>query len=288
MPPRVTGYFLKYTFAACIALISVNLSFSETATSQVSPRIQSVNALSKLHEMSWNHGSPDCSFNEDPAIEVFGYDNASYILRQNKCQSFEAPFIYVLIGREKALVLDTGAPAAAENFPIYETVQKLFEDQPEEMNGTPKEIIVVHSHSHRDHHSGDSQFAGKPNVAIVEPNRASIIHFFQFENWPDGLASIQLGDREIIIIATPGHQKEAISVYDSQTHWLLTGDTIYPGYIYIQDWSEYKESIARLVSFSETHEISALLGGHIEMTREPGKYYPIGTIVVVQTKSDTA
>ena len=59
---------------------------------------------------------------------------------------------------------------------------------------------------------------------------------------------------------------------------LLTGDTIYPGYIYIQDWSEYKESIARLLRFSESHEISALLGGHIEMTIEPGKYYPIGTI----------
>lgn len=33
-----------------------------------------------------------------------------------------------------------------------------------------RELIVIHSHSHRDHYSGDSQFAGKLNVTIVEPN----------------------------------------------------------------------------------------------------------------------
>ena len=258
--------------------MSVNFSFAKTDTSPASAEIKSVDAVSKLQDKKWNHGSPDCSSNGDPAIEVFGYDQSSYILRQNKCQSFEAPFIYVLIGQDKVLVLDTGAPETAENFPLYETVQKLLEAQSGEVNKTPKELIVVHSHSHRDHYSGDSQFAGKPNVTIVEPNYGSIIQFLQFENWPDGIVSIQLGDREIIIIATPGHQEEAISVYDSQTHWLLTGDTLYPGYIYIKDWNDYKQSIARLVIFSETHEISTILGGHIEMTREPGQYYPIGTI----------
>ena len=269
---------MKSLLAAWIALISVNLSFAETDSSRASPKTQSASALLRLQDMNWNHGSPECTSNTDPAIEVFRYDQSSYILRQNKCQSFEAPFIYVLVGQEKALVVDTGAPETTENFPLYETVQKLLEEQSAEANDNLKEIVVVHSHSHRDHYSGDSQFVGKPHVSSVEPNYESVIHFFQFENWPDGMASMQLGDREIIIIATPGHQEEAISVYDSQTQWLLTGDTFYPGYIYIKDWSEYKRSIARLVSFSETHEISALLGGHIEMTKEPGQYYPIGTI----------
>jgi glyoxylase-like metal-dependent hydrolase (beta-lactamase superfamily II) len=272
------GYFLKYILAAWIVLMWVNVSFANTDTSPASAKIQSANSVSKLHDKKWNHGSPDCNSNRDPAIEVFGYDQSSYILRQNKCQSFEAPFIYVLIGREKVLVLDTGAPETAENFPLYETVQKLLEEPSGEVSKTPKEILVVHSHSHRDHYSGDSQFADKPNVTIVEPDYASIVQFMQFDNWPDDRASIQLGDREIIIIATPGHQEEAISVYDSQTQWLLTGDTFYPGYIYIKDWNDYQQSIARLVTFSETHEISTLLGGHIEMTREPGEYYPIGTI----------
>lgn len=274
-----TGDILKYILAAWIVLMSTNFSLADTDKSRATPKIQSisVNAVSKLNDKKWNHGSPDCRSNRDPAIEVFGYDQSSYILRQNKCQSFEAPFIYVLIGQEKALIVDTGAPETAEDFPLYETVQKLLEEQSGEVNKPPKELMVIHSHSHRDHYSGDSQFAGKPNVTIVEPNYASIIQSLQFENWPDGMPSIQLGDRKIIIIATPGHQEEAISVYDPQTHWLLTGDTLYPGYIYIKDWNAYKYSIARLVVFSETHKIGAILGGHIEMTEEPGEYYPIGT-----------
>lgn len=260
-----------------MVVILVNLSFAETDKSRASLQMQSLNTISDLHNKTWNHGSRDCSSSRDPAIEVFRYDQSSYILRQDKCQSFEAPFIYVLIGLEKVLVLDTGAPETAENFPLYDTVEKLLEEQSAEVSKTPREIVVVHSHSHRDHYSGDSQFADKPNVTIVEPNYASITEFFQIDNWPDGIAAIQLGDREIIIIPTPGHQEEAISVYDPQTHWLLTGDTFYPGYIYIKDWNTYKDSIARLVVFSETHKIGALLGGHIEMTKEPGKYYPIGT-----------
>ena len=91
------------------------------------------------------------------------------------------------------------------------------------------------------------------------------------------MAGIQLGGRELVVIPTPGHQEEAISIYDPQTRWLLTGDTLYPVYIYVKDWNAYKDSIARLVNFSETYEIGPILGGHIEMTTEPGEYYPIGT-----------
>ena len=124
MPLTFTGDILKYILAAWVVLMSVNFSLANTDTSRASTKIQSVDAVSKLHVRKWNHGSPDCNSNRDPAIEVFGYDQSSYILRQNKCQSFEAPFIYLLIGQEKVLVLDTGAPETAENFPLYETVQK--------------------------------------------------------------------------------------------------------------------------------------------------------------------
>ncbi len=192
--------------------------------------------------------------------------------------SFEAPFIYVLIGDEKVLVLDTGAPERAENFPLYDTVLSLLEEHSGEDIKTAREILVIHSHSHRDHYSGDSQFDGKPKVTVIKPNNAAVIQFFAIDNWPDGKANIQLGGREITVIPTPGHQEESVSVYDPHTRWLLTGDTFYPGYIYVKDWEEYKRSIARLVSFSETREISAVLGAHIEMTEEAGEYYPIGTI----------
>ena len=273
MQPRFNERYPNYAFAAWVILTSTNLGFAEGNESLADSEIPSQNTSSKLNHMDWNHGSADCSLDEDPAIEVFEHDNSSYILRQNKCLSYEAPFIYVLMGKEKVLVLDTGA---GERFPLYETVRMLLEERSSEVNSSLKEILVIHSHSHRDHYSGDSLFVGKPNVTIVEPNYKSVIHHFQFENWPEDMARIQLGGREIIIIATPGHQEEAISVYDIQNQWLLTGDTFYPGYIYVKDWRDYKQSIARLLKFSESHQISALLGSHIEMTRESGQYYPIG------------
>ena len=58
---------------------------------------------------------------------------------------------------------------------------------------------------------------------------------------------------------------------------LFTGDTLYPGYIYVKNWEEYKSSIMRLVLFSDSNDVTAVLGSHIEMTSEPGQYYPIGT-----------
>ena len=84
------------------------------------------NVSNGLADKVWNHGSNDCAKNEDPALEVYRFDADSYILRQNKCVNFEAPFIYVLFGLHTVFVLDTGATADPTEFPLYETVQSLI------------------------------------------------------------------------------------------------------------------------------------------------------------------
>ncbi len=233
---------------------------------------------SPLAHKTWIHGAADCKSNTDPAIEVYQHDHSSYILRQNKCLHFEAPFIYLLIGDKTALVLDTGATKSAAEFPLYDTVRALIRERSEHDEGAVPNILVIHSHSHGDHHRGDSQFTDKPHVTLVAPKHAAMTEFFAFSEWPDGEASIELGGRELTILPSPGHQEDAISVYDPQTQWLLTGDTFYPGYIYVKHWEEYKQSISRLAAFATTHEISAVLGAHIEMSDQAGEYYPIGTV----------
>ncbi len=270
----VTGLWL-----ACTGL-STSCSAVKTVDARVSVNDRLTNSASTLQQKQWIHGSTDCQSNTDPAIEVFRYDPSSYILRQNKCTNFEAPFIYVLFGGEKVLVLDTGATESAMDFPLYKTVQSLIDKKEQSKQGkqTPKQLLVIHSHNHSDHYTGDIQFEGKPNVTVIKPNSAAMKQFFAFNQWPNGEAYIELGDRKLTIMPTPGHQEEAISIYDPQTKWLLTGDTFYPGYIYVKNWQDYKNSIARLVEFSNTHEVSAVLGAHIEMTDKAGEYYPIGTI----------
>lgn len=229
---------------------------------------------SPLHQKQWIHGSADCKSNTDPAIDVFRVDQTSFVLRQNKCVSYEAPFMYLLSGKDKTVLLDTGATKGAADFPLHETVQSLLAEIGE---AEKRELVVVHSHHHTDHFSGDSQFAGQQSVTLVEPSGAAMRGFFAFEHWPNSEAHLDLGDRRLTIIPTPGHQEDAISLYDPQTKWLLVGDTIYPGLVRVKNWDEYTKSVARLAEFVQTHEVSAVLGAHIEMTNTSGKTYPIGT-----------
>lgn len=60
-------------------------------------------------DVRWIHGAPDCALSADPPLQVYAYDKDTYILRQSKCTHFEAPFLYLLFGTEKALLIDTGA-----------------------------------------------------------------------------------------------------------------------------------------------------------------------------------
>ncbi|MEO5979243.1 MAG: hypothetical protein ABIS36_26025 [Chryseolinea sp.] len=65
-------------------------------------------------------------------------------------------------------------------------------------------------------------------------------------------------------------------MYDPSTQLLLTGDTFYPGRLYIRDWSSFKQSIDRLVVFSKSNEVKYILGNHIEMSTTDGIDYPVG------------
>jgi hydroxyacylglutathione hydrolase len=235
-------------------------------------------SLSPLLEKKWSHGSHNCDSNLEPAIDVFRFDQSSYILRQNKCLSFEAPFIYVLFGSNTVLVLDTGATEEELDFPIYKTIQSINNKLSANEGRPNRKLLVIHSHSHSDHYAGDRQFSGKPDVTVVAPNQSAMTEYFSFNQWPEGQAKVNLGGREVTIIPTPGHQEEAISVYDTQTKWLLTGDTFYPGVLYVKHWKDFKQSIARLVSFSKKHKVSAVLGAHVEMSNSSGNYYPVGTV----------
>ena len=222
-----------------------------------------------LGHVKWIHGSPDCSKGIDPPIQVFQRDKSTWVLRQNKCLSFEAPFMYLLLGDDRALLLDTGATDNPESFPLLTTVRSLVGE---------RSLLVLHSHSHGDHRRGDTQFSGQTGVELVAPNAASLRAFLDKADGTGSDRSIELGGREVIVIETPGHQEESITLYDSQTRWLLTGDTVYPGLIYVKDWQAYRESISRLASFAQSHELAAVLGAHIEMTDKAGEYYPIGTV----------
>jgi hydroxyacylglutathione hydrolase len=221
----------------------------------------------------WIHGTPDCALVPDPPFQVHAFDKDTYILRQSKCLNFEAPFLYLLFGTERALLLDTGAGP----FPIRAVVQGIV-DQLQAIHDRPSlELVVAHSHGHGDHTSGDDQFRGRPQTTVVPPDLAEVQRFFGFRRWPEETASFDLGKRKLTLLAIPGHFEDHIAVYDPKTRLVLSGDTFYPGFLYVSDRPVYRRSIARLARFAASHPVQYFLGAHIEMTSTKRLAYRSGT-----------
>ena len=229
-----------------------------------------------LNAQNWIHGSENCKKNIDPPIQVVKYNSNTWILRQNKCTNYEAPFMFLFFGEDKALLMDTGATEEEDIFPLYETVKGIINDWSEK-NGEV-ELVVAHTHKHGDHYAGDGQFKGKLNTTVIGLEVEDIQNSFKITNWPEEIVDYDLGNRLMKIIPIPGHQASSIAVYDTSTKILLTGDTFYPGRLYVKDWNAFKMSIERLVKFTDNNEISTILGNHIEMTQTPGVDYPMETI----------
>lgn len=228
--------------------------------------------------VKWIHGSESCGANTDPAFQVHYYNPDTVILRENKCINYEAPFIYLLFGRDKVFMQDTGAAPLLRStfaFPVRETVQKIVDDWSKRHGNKKMELLVTHSHGHGDHIGGDSQFTGQPDTIVVGTKLEDVEAFFGIHNWPTQQTTLDLGGRILDIIPIPGHEPSSIAVYDRNTKLLLTGDTIYPGRLYIEDWPAFKASIERLAVFVKSHKISSVLGTHIEMSAKPGIDYRI-------------
>lgn len=228
-------------------------------------------------DVRWIHGAPPGRPNSDPAIQVHRYDEHTYLLRQSMAASYEAPFLYLFFGNERALLLDTGASKEPAAFPLRETVDSTMADWLARHPRPDYELIVAHTHGHGDHVAGDGQFAGRPGTTVVAREIAAVQQFFGFADWPAQVVELDLGGRVLEVTGIPGHHAASIAVYDRWTEFLVTGDTVYPGRLYVADFPAFVASLERLVDLASARPVSHVLGCHIEMTRAAGCDYPIGT-----------
>ncbi len=207
----------------------------------------------------------------EPATQVQALDADTFVIRQSVHSNFEAPFLYLLFGRDKVLLIDSGADGGQ----IVPTVDRLIAEWLAAHKRSAIPLIVAHSHSHGDHIAADAAFAKRPDTVVVGLKPADVAAFFGIDPWPGDVATFDLGGRALSILATPGHQAAAIMVYDPQLKLLISGDTLYPGRLYIpvNFLGDNRESIDRLAAFAKRHPIRAVLGAHIEMTRTPGRDY---------------
>ena len=228
-------------------------------------------------DVRWIHGSVSSKHNADPELQIHWYDDNTVVLRQNKAIDYEAPFLFLLFGRERAVLLDTGATASPEFLPLREVVDALIHDWLARHPVDGYELLVLHTHSHGDHVAGDGQFADRAQTVLVGAEKDVAWKFFGFSEDSEATRPVDLGGRVLEVFATPGHDAAAVTFYDPWTGILFTGDTVYRGRLYIVDWSAYSHSIDRLIEFCQTHPVTHVIGCHIEMTCQPGVDYPVRT-----------
>jgi len=209
----------------------------------------------------WNIGAEDCAKSSQPPLQVHAYEPQTFILRQNLCASFEGNFIYLLIGSDKALLIDTGAIADPQKVPLAKTILELLPEK----DHKKLPLLVAHTHRHLDHRAGDPQFTALPSVQVVPIDLDGVRAFFGFNNWPNGIAHLDLGGRTVDVIPTPGHNQTHLAFYDDRTGILFSGDFLMPGRLLIEDAAAYRESALRVVDFLKTRSLTSILGGHIEL-----------------------
>jgi hydroxyacylglutathione hydrolase len=228
-------------------------------------------------DVQWIHGVRRPKRDTEPPLQVHEVEPNTYLIRQSKAATYEAPFLYLLFGEDRALLLDTGAVADPAVMPVRDTVDRLVAGWLTRQPREGYELVVAHSHSHRDHIEGDGQFADRPLTTVVGTDADSVRRFFGFEAWPSQVVTFDLGGRPLEVTGIPGHHAASIAIVDPRTGFLLTGDTVYPGRLYVNDMPAFVDSLERLVHLCDTREVSHVMGCHIEMTTTPGRDYPVGT-----------
>lgn len=192
---------------------------------------------------------------------------------------FEEVISYLIVGRERALLFDTGMGIAS----IRKVVSAL----------TSLPVIVLNSHTHPDHIGGNHEFeilavdtnftrtnsAGsrdpemkawvkRPNICGTLPSGFNpdtyAIAPFRVNSFISDGETIDLGDRKLQILVTPGHTPDSLCLLDAANKLLFTGDTFYLGPIYLYspetNLQSYQNSVMRLAKLS--NRIDLLLPAH--------------------------
>jgi glyoxylase-like metal-dependent hydrolase (beta-lactamase superfamily II) len=193
---------------------------------------------------------------------------------------------YLIVGTKQAVLFDTGMGIAD----IHKVVRQL----------TSRPVVVLNSHTHNDHVGGNSlfTFVFGMDTAFTRANAKGSRDDAQEElapgmicgNLPKGFDpktyatkpwhvslfvkngfKINLGGRTVEIIATPGHTPDAISLIDRENGLLFTGDTYYPGPIWLfrpeTELDAYVSSVKKLAAIAP--QIHLVLGAHNVPVADP-------------------
>ncbi len=253
----------KFTTALALLLVSTSI--------QAQLSFERDTAAPGNLRFTWIHGSLSAKANTDVRVQVHRYNEHTYILRQNPAIHWEAPFMYLLMGNERAVLLDTGATEEAEYFPLRDVVDGVLLRWAQAQDLQMPELIVLPLGSDQSQTAALEQFSGRPDTVIVPPTDAAR-NALMGSDWIEG-GELDLGGRLLTALPTPGLDAAAITLYDPWAQLLFTGNAFYPGRLVIRDFDAYQQTLTDLVELADSHPVNMIFGGRIEMTSQPGLDY---------------
>lgn len=182
---------------------------------------------------------------------------------------WEEVISYLILGEKRALLFDTGMGIG--------DIKKVADAL------TTLPISVLNSHTHNDHVGGNWEFReiygmntdftrmnAKGSTADAQAEIAPgaicgqlpegfdpqtyATRPFRIKGWLHDGDVFDLGGRALLVLATPGHTPDAISLLDRKNGLLFTGDTFYPGPIFLYrpetDLDAYVASVKRLAALA--------------------------------------
>ena len=206
------------------------------------------------------------------------YRVAPHVLAIYEPHQWEETVMYLVEGNRRALLLDTGMGIGN----LRALVSEL----------TRLPVVVVNSHTHSDHTGSNLQFDMIDNLdtdysrknaegstdirSELEPGKicGALPKDFDAANyatrpwhtarWLHDGDTIDLGGRSLQVLATPGHAPDSLCLFDAQNGLLFTGDTYYPGPVYVfgpgSDPVAYQRTVDRLAALAP--KVRLVLGGH--------------------------
>lgn len=193
----------------------------------------------------------------------------------SKYRHWEETHSYLLIGTERALLIDTGLGICN----IKDEVLKL----------TDKPVTAVATHIHWDHIGGHQYFPdfyaheneiiwlnGEFPLSLEQvkgmvidrcdlPEGFNVDDYEMFQGKPARVLkdndTIDLGGRTLRVLHTPGHSPGHMCFYEEARGWLFTGDLVYKdtllAYYPSTDTQAYLESLERVAALPVTHVFPA-------------------------------
>jgi glyoxylase-like metal-dependent hydrolase (beta-lactamase superfamily II) len=235
----------------------------------------------------------------DPWFEVYRIRPGTFAIYEP--HQYEEVICYLLIGSKRALLFDTGMGIS--------NIRKVVE----ELTSLP--VSVLNSHTHNDHvgdnwrfsdiYGMDTDFTRADAKGSREDAQAEIAPEeicgdlppgfnaqeystkpFHISHWLHDGDKIELGGRTLQVIATPGHTPDSIALLDAKNKLLLTGDTFYPGPIFLYrpetDLDAYVASVKKLAALAP--RLQLLLPAHNVPVADPA-YLPKVVAAIEQVRS---